>query len=165
MYKDMKPLFTNPVLPLLAIALADRTFQYYRTFKEIETILPPAARFLYHLRIKKKMLCLPIFQIISAYGPTGKIYGASSFSNRTVDLGHRAGYEENIGIHNIRREALVKADTKLLRNKHLRRDTDSTKYDNYSTAKRMKFAGHNNPDIFFDSYASELSTVDGMASY
>lgn len=29
----------------------------------------------------------------------------------------------------------------------------------------MKFAGHNNPDTFFGSYAPELSTVDGMASY
>ena len=29
----------------------------------------------------------------------------------------------------------------------------------------MKFAGHNNADTFFDSYAPELSTVDAMASY
>ena len=102
---------------------------------------------------------------MSADGPTGKIHEASSFSNWTVDLGHRAGYEENIGIHDIRREALVKADGKLLRTKYLRRDTDSVKDNGYSTAERMKFAGHNNADTFFDSYAPELSTVDGMASY
>ena len=30
------------------------------------------------------------------------------------NLGHRVGYEENIGIHDIRREALVKADGKFL---------------------------------------------------
>ena len=35
----------------------------------------------------------------------------------------------------------------------------------YSIAERMKFAGHNNADTFFGSYAPELSTVDGMASY
>ena len=29
----------------------------------------------------------------------------------------------------------------------------------------MKFAGHNNADTFFGSYAPELSTVDGIASY
>ncbi|KAL2043541.1 hypothetical protein N7G274_003848 [Stereocaulon virgatum] len=29
----------------------------------------------------------------------------------------------------------------------------------------MKFAGHNNADTFFGSYAPDLSTVDGMASY
>jgi hypothetical protein len=60
------------------------------------------------------MLRVPFFQIVSADGPTGKIYRASSFSNRIVDLGHRAGYEENIGIHDIRREALIKADGKFL---------------------------------------------------
>ena len=58
------------------------------------------------------MLRVPFFQIVSADGPTGSIHGASSFSNRTVNLGHRASYEENIGIHDIRREALVKADGK-----------------------------------------------------
>ena len=161
----MEPLFTNPVLPLLAIALADYTFRDYRTFKEIEAISPPANGSLHHLRIKKEILYIPVFQIISADGPTGKIHGASSFSNRIVDLGHRAGYEENIRIHNIRREALVKADNKLLRTKYLRRDTNSTKDNSYSTAKRMKFAGHNNADTFFDSYAPELSTIDGIASY
>ena len=30
------------------------------------------------------------FQMVSADGPAGKIHGAGSFGNRTVDLGHRA---------------------------------------------------------------------------
>ena len=42
MYKDMEPLFANPVLPLLAIALADHAFQDYGSFEEIEAIPPPA---------------------------------------------------------------------------------------------------------------------------
>ena len=161
----MEPLFANPVLPLLAIALADYAFRDYRTFEEIEAIPSSANGSLHYLRIKKEMLRVSIFQIISATGPIGKIHGASSFSNRIVDLGHRAEYEENIGIHDIRREALVKADDKLLRTKYLRRDTNSTKDNGYSTAERIKFAGHNNADTFFDSYAPELSTVNGMASY
>lgn len=45
------------------------------------------------------------------------------------------------------------------------RNTDSAKDSGYSIAERMKFAGHNNADTFFGSYACELSTVDGMASY
>ncbi len=94
MYENMKPLFANPVLPLLTIALADRAFQDYATFEEIEAIPPPADGSLHHLRIKKDMLRVPFFQIVSADGPTGKIQGAGSFSNRTVDLGHRAGNEE-----------------------------------------------------------------------
>lgn len=101
MYEDMEPPFANPVLPLLAIALVDRAFQDYATFEEIEVIPPPADGSLHHLRIKKDMLRVPFFQIVSADRPTGKIQGAGSFSNRTVDLGHHAGYEENIRIHDI----------------------------------------------------------------
>ena len=118
MYEDMEPLSANPVLHLMAIALADHVFQDYRSFKEIEEIPPPADGSLHHLRIKKDMLRVSFFQIVSADGPTGKIHGAGLFSNQTVDLGHRAGYEENIGIHDIRREALVKANGKFLRMKH-----------------------------------------------
>jgi len=61
------------------------------------------------------MLRVPFFQIVSTDRPIGKIYRAGSFSNRVVDLGYRAGYEENIRIYNIRREALIKADSKFLR--------------------------------------------------
>ena len=106
----MEPLFANPVLPLLAIALADHAFRDYQTFEDIEAIPAPADGSLHHLRIKQDLLRVPFFQIVTADGPTGKIHGASSFSNRTVNLGHRAGYEENIGIHDIRREVLGKAD-------------------------------------------------------
>ena len=67
----MEPLFANPVLPLFAIALADRAFQDYATFEEIETILPPADGSLYHLMIKKDMLHIPFFQVVSVDGPTG----------------------------------------------------------------------------------------------
>jgi hypothetical protein len=49
MYKDMEPLFANPVLPLLAIALADHAFQDYRSFEEIEAIPPPPDGSLYYL--------------------------------------------------------------------------------------------------------------------
>lgn len=45
------------------------------------------------------------------------------------------------------------------------RHADSATDNGYSIAERMKFAGHNNADTFFGSYAPELSTVDGMASY
>ncbi len=45
------------------------------------------------------------------------------------------------------------------------RNADFSEDNGYSIAERMKFAGHNNADTFFGSYAPELSTVDGMASY
>lgn len=93
MYEEMEPLSANPVLPLMAIALADNAFQDYGSFEEIEAIPPPADGFLHHLRIKKDMLRVPFFQIVSADELTEKIHGASSFNNRIVDLRHRAEYE------------------------------------------------------------------------
>lgn len=73
MYEDMEPLYANPVLPLLAIALADGAFKDYESFQDIEAIPPPAQGSLYHLRIKDEMRRVPFFQIVSADGPTGKI--------------------------------------------------------------------------------------------
>ena len=53
---------------------------------------------------------MPFFRTMSPKGPTGKIQPAVSFSSGLVGLGHRAGYEENIRVHDFRREVLVKAD-------------------------------------------------------
>ena len=70
MYEDMEPLFANPVLLLLAIALADCVFQDYMTFKEVEAIFPPADGSLHYLRIERNIFRVPFCQIISADGPT-----------------------------------------------------------------------------------------------
>lgn len=43
-------------------------------------------------------------------GPTEKIQGAGPFSQWTVALSHRAGYQENISIHDIKAKVLVRAD-------------------------------------------------------
>ncbi|KAI9859031.1 MAG: hypothetical protein M1813_007159 [Trichoglossum hirsutum] len=148
MYEDMASLFANPVLPMLAIALADGAFKDYTTFEEIFAIPPPADGALHYLEIHKSKQELPFFQVISHNGPTGKIQSASSFSKRLVELGHRAGYRENITVHDIRAETLVKADN-----------------NGYSIAERMKFAGHTNSNTFSKSYMPQMSTVDGQSSY
>lgn len=125
MYEDIKPLFANSILLLLTIALADRAFQNYATFEEIEAISSSADEFLHHLRIKKDMLRVSFFRIISVDEPTKKIQEANLFSNRIVNLSYRAEYEKNIEIHNIRRKALVKTDDKFLRETFLMRHADS----------------------------------------
>ena len=110
MYEDMEPLYANPVLPFLAIALADDAFQDYHTFEEIFAIPPPFDGTLFELRIRKELHLVPFFQTMSPNGPTGKIQKAASVAKRLVDSGHRAGYPQNIGFRATRREALVKAD-------------------------------------------------------
>ena len=112
MYENMKPLFANPILSLLTIVLTDDALRDYSNFAEIETISSFQDGFLHHLRIKKEMLQVPFFRTISVDELTKKILGAQSFSNRTVQLNHRAEYAENIDIHDIKVEVLVKADDK-----------------------------------------------------
>ncbi|KAI9773770.1 MAG: hypothetical protein M1839_002003 [Geoglossum umbratile] len=101
MYEDMAPLFANPVLPMLAIALADGVFKDYTAFEEIFAIRPPVDGALDHLKIHQSKQELPFFQVLSHGGLTGKIQPATSFSHRPVELGHRAGYRENITVHDI----------------------------------------------------------------
>jgi hypothetical protein len=45
-------------------------------------------------------------------GPTEKIQLTESFNYRIVALGYRAGYKENIAVHNARAETLIKVDGK-----------------------------------------------------
>ena len=94
------------------IALADDTFQDYHTFEEIFVILPPSDRTLFELHIRKELELVPFFQTISPNGPTGEIQKVGSFSKQLVDLGHRAGYPQNIGFYAVRREVLIKADSR-----------------------------------------------------
>jgi hypothetical protein len=110
MYEDIEPLFACAMLPALAIALANDAFQDYHSLGEIFAIPPPIADTVQCLHIKEEMLDVPFFQTFDADGPTGMIEKANAFSNRTVNLGHRAGFPTNITIHCGRREVLVKAD-------------------------------------------------------
>jgi hypothetical protein len=110
MYEDMEPLFACAMLPALAIALANDAFKDYHSLEEIFNIPAPRAGTAHVLQIRDEMLGTPFFQTFDANGPTGMIQKAMPFSNRTVDLGHRAGFVSNITIHCARREALVLAD-------------------------------------------------------
>jgi hypothetical protein len=166
LYEDMQPLFANPVLPLLAIALADDIFMDYHSFEDIEAVPPPADGSLHHLRIKREMFNTPVFRRMSPDGPIGKIVTASTYSHRLVALGHRAGYPENITVHGMRREILVKADGKfasqsaIIPSLSLILGLDH----GYSTSQKMKFAGHIDPRTFQVHYAHQMSTIDGQSA-
>jgi hypothetical protein len=61
-YENTESRYVNPVLPLLAIALADEAFVDYHTFAEIEQIPPPVDGSMYPLEIEEEMLTVPCFQ-------------------------------------------------------------------------------------------------------
>ncbi|EEP78591.1 predicted protein [Uncinocarpus reesii 1704] len=89
----------------------------------------------------------PFCEAISEDGPTGKILTAAWFTHQLPALGRRAGYNENIRTHDIRAEALVKADE-----------------NGYSPDQRMQFGGHSDPRIFFNDYMSSVSSVQGVGN-
>lgn len=106
----MQPLYANPVLPFLAQALADHIFRDYKTFTEIEQIRPPPKGFAMPLEILPEKLDLPVLQMLDKKGPNGKIRKSTCYGNRLAKRGHRAGFEQRVKVHDMRREALVKAD-------------------------------------------------------
>ncbi|OJD10975.1 hypothetical protein ACJ73_09645, partial [Blastomyces percursus] len=60
-------------------------------------------------------------------------------------LGRRGGYDNRISFHDIRAEALVRADE-----------------NGYSKDELMKFAGPGDPRMFFESYMPATSSVGGI---
>jgi Protein of unknown function (DUF3435) len=109
-YEKTDTLLVNPVLFVLAIALASNAFRDYSTLEEILAIEPPAGEDLFHVEWKDDILDVPFFQTVTSQGPTGEIQKSNSFSRQLVELGRRAGYRENITVHAARREALIQAD-------------------------------------------------------
>ena len=106
-------LWCNPVLYILALALADDAFKDYNTLEEILELEPPLDQNIWHLEWKDCVLDLPVFRKMSLHGPTDTIQSSGSYDRQLSDWGHRAGFEVNISVHYARREALVKADGKL----------------------------------------------------
>lgn len=96
-----RPLFCNPVLTMLARAIADHAFRDYSTMEELLAIEPPEDE-MYHLRQHESVLGKPFFHVIS----TGEMEKADTFSRRLRELGIRAGYLRCPTIHDFRAEGL-----------------------------------------------------------
>lgn len=91
----------NPVLTLLARAIADGAFRDYSTMEELLAIEPPNDE-MYCLHQSDRVHGKPFFQAIS----TGQMEKASTFSKRLKALGLRAGYIHPPTIHDFRAEGL-----------------------------------------------------------
>ena len=155
-------LVLNPVLFILAIALASSAFKHYEIANEIFDMQPPDYDDHWILEWTDHMLDVPDFQAATCDGPTGKIQKSSSFSRQLTNAAQRAGFS-NITIHDGRREALVKANGKALILLRLQ----SANYPparGYSTAEIGKFAGQSNSKVFRVYYMVEGS-VDGQNSF
>ncbi|QKX60504.1 uncharacterized protein TRUGW13939_07649 [Talaromyces rugulosus] len=143
-YEDIgeMPLYLNPVMDLVIIALAQDAFRDFTSVDEIFALRPNEG-LPYQLALTEPNR--PFFEKMSRGGPTGEILTADWLFTELKKLCSRAGYPRHFTGHDIRAEALVKADQ-----------------HGYSVDERMTFAAHTNPRTFFESYASPTSTVDGV---
>jgi hypothetical protein len=104
----MEPLFANPVLLFLAIAIANNAFRDYHSVEDIFAIPAPRQGTAKILKFRNSILNDPFFQCMPCDGPTLQYKDANSYYRRKVALGHRARYMVNITTHASRREIMVK---------------------------------------------------------
>jgi hypothetical protein len=109
---DDTPLYFNPVRDLVAIALAQGAFRDFTSLDQI-LALRPAEDFLYELVLESPHW--PFFAKMLKEGLTKEILTASWLMAELQELCSRAGYPNPITGHDIRAEALIKADRKFLR--------------------------------------------------
>ena len=96
----------------MALALADNVFVKYDSWDQIIAIEKPTCSQHVRLGYKKSSLSLPIFRVCDKEGPTDKLQKSTTFARQLAELGHRTGLTENITIHCMRREILLKVDGK-----------------------------------------------------
>ena len=104
MYENTPVLAINAVAFILAIALATNAFRDYSTLEEILAIRP-ANNEPVVVEWSLDKLNSPVFT-----NATGNMEKAGNFGQNLADVGHRAGYIQNITVYDGRREALTKAD-------------------------------------------------------
>ncbi|KAH7025146.1 uncharacterized protein B0I36DRAFT_367030 [Microdochium trichocladiopsis] len=93
-------------------------------------------------------LDLPVFPEMSPDGPTQKIQSASAFCTQVRQLSLRAGMEQLVTVHGIRRESLIQATS-----------------NGYSKDELMKFAAHTNQMTMTRDYLSSITVVDGLGGF
>ncbi|KAK2022058.1 hypothetical protein LX32DRAFT_574259 [Colletotrichum zoysiae] len=140
------PLICNPMLPILAILVAEKAFKDYSTLTELLAIEPADDEML-QLRWNDRILDQPFFKSASSKGTTRKIETANAFSRRLRELGFRAGYPCPPRVHDFRAEGLYWIDQL------------------YTAAQRMKYAGQRDPNTFNNHYQPNNSGTDGQGNY
>jgi hypothetical protein len=98
------------VLDILALGFADNTIKDHSTLEEILDLELLADQNTWRIEWKDGVLGQPVFRITSLQDT---IQSSSSYDWQSSDLGYCAGLEVKISVHEMRREALVKADGKI----------------------------------------------------
>ncbi|KAJ4193061.1 hypothetical protein NW767_010345 [Fusarium falciforme] len=90
----------------------------------------------------------PVFPEWSVTGPRAKSKNPTSWGAQFSEWGNRAGFTACLGLHAVRREALIKVND-----------------NGYSLGQVLRFASQNNTNVLVNKYLGSISTIDGAGSY
>ena len=146
MLYGQKEIFRNAIMYYIALGLADSVFQGYKTVEDIlKARIPDGHRsWLFRLTDKARNSNLPVLLMVNDNGLTGKSLKYKSMHTQLVFLGFRAGYQERITAHAIRRPLGTLVD------------------QDYTDAQRNHLFGQSNT-VFEKDYLARRSAVDGQA--
>jgi hypothetical protein len=95
---------------VLATALAAGAFRDYNNLEDILEARPEPNMEYAIFEWKQEILETYFYQTMNSKGATGKCLTAAAFNRSLGEWSVRAGFEREIKVHDIRREALIKAD-------------------------------------------------------
>ncbi|KAF1346306.1 hypothetical protein EJ07DRAFT_145073, partial [Lizonia empirigonia] len=144
----MPPLFAHGLMFLLPIFIKSQAFRDFKTIEDIFAARPRPDEQYWIMEWDDRVLMDPVFPEMSASGPINKPKNPNSWGSQCSKWAVRAGFPQGMGLHAVRREALIKVDD-----------------GGYSLGQVMKFAGHRNASTLVGHYLDDMSNVDGAASF
>ncbi|KAL1847875.1 hypothetical protein Plec18170_008285 [Paecilomyces lecythidis] len=150
-------LLLNPMIPILAILLANGRLRDYRTVDEILAIPAPPEDEVYVLEWADP--ARPLFE-----GLDGLIQKAAALGRILKDLAERAGYDVNPTMHDFRAEGLYLIGMFYTPRRIVSGQADGYLDKVYSVTQRMVHGGHRSEATHRQSYAPNNGT-DGQAAY
>uniref|UniRef100_A0A4E9EHL3 C2H2-type domain-containing protein n=1 Tax=Gibberella zeae TaxID=5518 RepID=A0A4E9EHL3_GIBZA len=142
------PLFAQPMLHWLANLISSRAFADFDTVEQILALEPPKNGNFRILEWADDAQEKPVFPEWSTTECKTKSKNPKSWVTQFSDWGNRAGFTAQLGLHAVRREALIKVND-----------------NGYSLGQVLRFASQSNPGVLVNKYLGSVSTVDGAGSY
>ncbi|EGU76075.1 hypothetical protein FOXB_13413 [Fusarium oxysporum f. sp. conglutinans Fo5176] len=142
------PLFAQPMLHWLANMVASRAFADLDDVEQLLALKPPGNGNFRILQWADDAKEKPVFPEWASSGPKAKTKSPRSWVTQFSDWGKRAGFTAPLGLHAVRREALIRVND-----------------NGYTLGQVLRFASQNNTNVLVNHYLGSVSTIDGAGSY
>ncbi|CAM1508797.1 Fc.00g056450.m01.CDS01 [Cosmosporella sp. VM-42] len=142
------PLFAQPMLHWLANLISSHASADLCTVEQVLALQPPKNGNFRIIEWADDVKKVAVFPEWSSTGPKTKSKSPNSWVTQFSDLGKRTGFTSGLGLHAVRREALIKAND-----------------NGYSLGQVLRFASQNNTNVLVNHYLGNVSTIDGAGSF